>query len=106
MSFSFPSFGFLCFICQLSIFLIFLFIRTSEHDYVRNNLPAKLLRICTFGKMKLEEFKDLISVPDYKTCKTKMENNPIWYPLTLDVFVKFLYKVISFLSLLHFHLLI
>ena len=101
MSFSFPFFEFYGFICQFSIFLIFLFIRSTEHDHVKDNLPAKLLRIRTFGKMKLEEFKDLISAPDYKTCETKMEKNPTWYPLTLDVFVKFLYKVISFLSTLH-----
>jgi hypothetical protein len=69
-----------------------------EHDHVNDNLPAKLLRIQTFGKMKLEEFKDRISSADYKTCEFKMDKNPTWYPLTLDVFVKFLYKVI-FLSL-------
>ena len=91
------------FYSQLSIILICLFIRSTEHDHVKDNLPAKLLRIRTFGKMKLEDFKDLISVPDYKTCETKMEKNPTWYPLTLDVFVKFLYKVILFLSLLQFH---
>jgi hypothetical protein len=44
--------------------------------------------------MKLEEFKDLISPADYKLCESKMEKHPTWYPLTLDVFVKFLYKVI------------
>jgi hypothetical protein len=44
--------------------------------------------------MRLEEFKDLLSVADYKMCESKMEKNPTWYPLTLDVFVIFLYKVI------------
>ena len=68
--------------------------RSTEHDHVKDNLPAKLLRIRTFGKMKLEEFKDLISPSDYKTCEIKMLKTPTWYPLTLDVFVKFLYKVI------------
>jgi len=43
--------------------------------------------------MKLEEFKELISPADYNSCLAKMEKNPTWYPLTLDVFVKFLYKV-------------
>jgi hypothetical protein len=70
------------------------FCRSTEHDHVKDNLPAKLLRIRTFGKMKLEEFKDLISPADYKTCESKIDKNPTWYPLTLDVFVKFLYKVI------------
>ena len=67
--------------------------RSTEHDHVKDNLPTKLLRIRTFGKMRLEEFKDLLSIADYKMCESKMEKNPTWYPLTLDVFVKFLYKV-------------
>jgi hypothetical protein len=78
--------------------MIFLY-RSTEHDHVKDNLPAKLLRIRTFGKMKLENFKDLLSIADYKMCESKMEKNPTWYPLTLDVFVKFLYKVIFLFAL-------
>jgi hypothetical protein len=99
--FIFLGFSFVCFL--FSIFSNFLFrllisCRSMEHNHVNDNLPAKLLRIQTFGKMKLEEFKDRISSADYKTCESKMDKNPTWYPLTLDVFVKFLYKLI-FLSL-------
>ena len=78
----------------LFLLLTFSLCRSTEHDHVKDSLPAKLLRIRTFGKMRLEEFKDLLSVADYKMCESKMEKNPTWYPLTLDVFVKFLYKVI------------
>lgn len=74
--------------------------RSTEHDHVKDNLPAKLLRIRTFGKMKLEDFKDLISPADYRTCVSKMDKHPTWYPLTLDVFVKFLYKVIVYAFIL------
>jgi len=80
-------------VSSLACFLL-IACRSTEHDHVKDNLPAKLLRIRTFGKMKLEEFKDLISPQDYKTCEAKMLKNPTWYPLTLDIFVKFLYKVI------------
>ena len=52
--------------------------------------------------MKPEDFKDLISVDDYKMCESKMEKNPTWYPLILDVFVKFLYKVICLFALVCF----
>ena len=53
--------------------------------------------------MKLEEFKDLISIADYKVCESKMDKHPTWYPLILDVFVKFLYKVIlPFFMLMYF----
>ena len=47
-----------------------------EHDYVKDNLPAKLLCIWTFGKMKLEDFKDLISVANNKMCVSTMEKHP------------------------------
>ena len=91
---------FICFSFILFRSLIFIyfisFLRSTEHDHVKDNLPSKLLRIRTFGKMKLEDFKDLISSVDYKMCESKMDKNPTWYPLTLDVFVKFLYKVIFF----------
>jgi len=84
------------FICLFAYFpLTFYFNRSTEHDHVKDNLPAKLLRIRTFGKMRLEEFKDLLSASDYKMCESKMEKTPTWYPLTIDVFVKFLYKVNS-----------
>jgi hypothetical protein len=33
---------------------------------------------------------DLIFVSNYKICESKVDKNPTWYPLTLDVFVKFL----------------
>ncbi len=89
--------------CLFAFFhLTFYLSRSTEHDHVKDNLPAKLLRIRTFGKMRLEEFKDLISVSDYKMCESKMEKGPTWYPLTLDVFVKFLYKV-NFVLLFQSH---
>jgi hypothetical protein len=50
--------------------------------------------------MKLEDFRDLIFPSDYKMCETKMEKNLTWYPLTLDIFVKFLYNVNFFLILM------
>jgi hypothetical protein len=76
-------------------FRLFIYCRSTEHDHIKDNLSAKLPRIQTFGKMKLEEFKDLNSPAYHETCEAKMVKNPIWYPLTLDVFVKFLYKIIS-----------
>ena len=54
-----------CFLCYSSFFsLLLIFCRSLEHDHVQDNHPAKLLRSRTFGKIKLEEFKDLISVAD------------------------------------------
>ena len=76
-------------------FLSYLFFyRSTEHDHVKDNMPMMLLRVPTFGKIKLEEFKDLFSVINYKLCENKMDICPTWYPLTIDIFIKFLYKVI------------
>jgi hypothetical protein len=78
-------------------------LRSTEHDYVKANIPAKLLRICTFGRLDLSTFKDLISPADYKACEKIKESRPTWYTLTADVFVKFLYKV-WFCAFNHFEL--
>ena len=92
----------ICF-CLFSFFpLTFYLYRSTEPDHVKDNLPAKLLCIRTFGKMRLEEFKDLLSISDYKMCESKMEKTPTWYPMTLDVFVKFLYNVKFVYTFLNF----
>ena len=49
----------------------FISCRSTEHGHVKDNLPAKLLRIQTFGKMKLEEFKDLISPKTTRLARPK-----------------------------------
>ena len=46
------------------------------------NLFATLLRIRTFGKIKLEKIKDLISVADYKMCESKWINILLGIPLS------------------------
>ena len=74
--------------------------------HIKDNLAAKLFRIQTFKKMKLEEIKDLISVADFKMCKSRMDKNPTWSIFTLDDFVKFLYNVIIPFFLLMFFFLI
>jgi len=76
------------------LFLIFSNCRSTEHDHVKANLPAKLLRIRTFGKIELAEFKDLISPANYMLCEKAAKMRTTWYKLTVDVFIKFLYKVI------------
>ena len=68
-------------------------LRSNEHDYVKANIPIKLLRIRTFGKLELSTFKDLISPADYKVCEKIKESRLTWCNLTADVFVKLFYKV-------------
>lgn len=68
--------------------------RSTENDFVKSSLPAKLQRIRTFGSMKLEAFKDLISEEAYDYCQKEKTRRTTWYSLTVDVFVSFLFKVI------------
>ena len=82
---SFKSFNFK-FYNFFVLFLTYALYNSTEHDHVKDNISARLLQICTFGNLKLEDFKDLISVADYKTCETKMEKTPMWCPLTIDIF--------------------
>ena len=60
-------------------FLLLISCRSTEHDHVKDNLSTKLLRIRIFGEMKLEEFKKLIFIANYKMCDTKMDKHPTWY---------------------------
>jgi hypothetical protein len=87
---------FSCFPPFVSLFYLFL-VGPRNMTMSRTTFPRSYSAFETFEKMNLEEFKDFISVADYKICESKMDKNPIWYPLTFDVFVKFLYKII-FLS--------
>lgn len=80
----------------------FVFFRFTERDHVKNNIPAKLLCIQTFKKMELGDFKDFIPIADYMMCEAKMEKNPTRYSITLDVFIKFLYKVNFFFAIVCF----
>ncbi len=67
--------------------------RSTENDHVKSNLPAKLFRIRSFGVMKLEEFKDLLSPEEYQICLKNKPSNPGWFTLTTKVFIAFLYRV-------------
>ena len=60
---------------------------------MKADLTSRLQRIRTFEKLKLPDFKDLISKEEMAICKKEKEKNPRWYLLTIDVFVAFLYKV-------------
>lgn len=90
----------LSFLCVFfnSLIIINLNFKSIVHNHVKHNIPAKLLRIWTFGKTKLEDFKDLVSVFKNKMCEIKMEKYYL-NSLKLDIFVKFLYKVIFLFAL-------
>lgn len=55
-------------------------------------LVHKLHYVRSFGSLKLEEFWDLLTLEQFTSCVNRHNHN-VWYPLTLDVFAQFLYKV-------------
>lgn len=72
---------------------IFVAIRSTQNDHVKNSLTAKLQRIRYYGGLKLEDYKDLLTVEEYRTCLKVKKAKPTWFPLTIDVFISFLYRV-------------
>jgi hypothetical protein len=85
------QFGF----CRIE-FYIYKFIlgsdRSTENDHVKTNLVHKIHRIRSFGSLKLQEFKNLLSPEDYAKCEKKRPLTT-WYPLNADIFAAFIYKV-------------
>jgi hypothetical protein len=61
---------------------------------VKSSIPSRLHRIRHFGNLELEDFKDIISKEDYLACLSAKKKHNTWYPLTVDVFVSFLFKVL------------
>jgi hypothetical protein len=71
--------------------------RSRENDHtVKASVPSKLHRVRYFGALELEEFKDLITPEEYVACVNAKKKSSTWYPLTIDVFVSFLYKVFAY----------
>ena len=46
---------------------------------------SSLPKCFVYGPLEKWRFQNLISVADYKMRESKMDKNPTWYPLTLDV---------------------
>ena len=72
--------------------------RSTQNNYVKVSLPAKLQCIRYYGGLKLEDFKDLLTSTEFKSCAKVRQSRSAWFPLTIDVFISFLYRV-CFLNL-------
>ena len=51
-----------------------------------------------FGNLELMDFKPLLTKKEFKACLEPKNLQKTWYPLTLDVFISFLFRVYFFLS--------
>ena len=68
-----------------------------ENYHVKSNLTSLLQRIRTFGNLELKDFKPLLMKKEFKACLESKSLQKTWYPVTLDVFISFLFRV-GFLS--------
>ena len=89
-------FFFLLILPHYLTFYSMLFHRSTKNDHVKSNLTSLLQHICTFGKLELKDFKPLITTKEFKICEDFKSRQKIWYPLTLDVFVSFLFTISFF----------
>ena len=67
--------------------------RSAENDHVKSNLTSLLQRVRTFGSLELKDFKPLLTKKEFKVCLESKMLKTTWYPLTMDVFISFLFRV-------------
>ena len=67
-------------------------LRSMKSDHVKTNLVHKFHRVQSFGIMKLEEFKDLLTPDQYTKC-LKKGGKKTWFTFTFEFYTQFLYKV-------------
>lgn len=72
--------------------------RSTENAHVKTNLVHRLHRINTYGMLDLAEFKELLTKEEFKACENRTKPFA-WYPLTSEVFIKFLNRVSSLFDL-------
>ena len=67
--------------------------RSAENDHVKSNLTSLLQRVRTFGSLELKDFKPLLTKKEFKACLESKMLKTTWYPVTMDVFISFLFRV-------------
>ena len=67
--------------------------RSTENNHAKSNLTSLLQSIRTFGNLELKDFKPLLTKKEYKACLESKMLKTTWYPVTLDVFISFLFRV-------------
>jgi hypothetical protein len=60
---------------------------------VKTNIVHTLHRVKACGTQPLESFKEILTDVEYQKCKTNPMRGKVWYFLTTEVFVSFLFRV-------------
>ena len=96
--------NFLYYNCGSSNFLKLLFLlslctyRSNEHFHVKTNMVHTLYRVKSVGCIPLVSLKIWLTEEEYRRCLNSPHINKTWYPLTTDVFVALLFRVIFLLT--------
>lgn len=69
-----------------------------EHSHVKTNLVHHLYRVQVIGNLLIQNFKNLLTLDQYKKCLTK--RIATWYLLIWDLILDYLYNA-SFLIFIH-----
>ena len=72
---------------------IFCSSRSTDNDHVKSNLTFLFQHVRTFGNLELKDFKPLLTKKEFKAYLESKSLKTTWYPVTLDVFISFLFKV-------------
>ena len=78
---------------HLILHLMFCSPRSAENNHVKSNLTSLLQHVRTFGSLELKDFKPLLTKKEYKACLESKMLKTTWYPVIMDVFISFLFRV-------------
>jgi hypothetical protein len=60
---------------------------------VKTNMVHTLHCVKAIGNQPIESFKGLLSEDEYQKCLNNHVRRKTWYPMTVEVFVTFLFRV-------------
>ena len=67
--------------------------RSTENNHVKSDLTSLLQRVRTLGSLELKDFKPLLTKKEFKAYLESKMLKTTWYPVTMDVFISFFFKV-------------
>ena len=72
-----------------------------EHSHVKTDLVHQVYRVQAIGSLRIENFKNLLTSDQYK--KYIINTIAMWYSLTRDLFLDYLYNVNFIQLFISFH---
>jgi hypothetical protein len=67
--------------------------RSTEHFHVKTNIVHTLHQVKAFGSQPLDTFKGMLTEDEFRRCESNPQLGKIWFKLTTDIFIAFLFWV-------------